>query len=302
MRSRTCPICGRQGVSETSARCPQCDAELTCFRVLDSLPDEPEPPGASRGELRKPELPRTLWGLLWGMLIVILGLSTVLVLRFTHFNAVFTKRHNTLRSDLNRISLGLEGLVGDRERVEKRSAKRIAQNRELIKGLEQVLAQMSDQSLSPGENQDLATIRQPVAKDTESVSSARDRSENDTSRFWTYQATEEDTLWEIARRHLGRGKYYPLLLELNSGLGIYRIGKGVQIVIPKEVPDIEERYQRVIEVQDGKTYWMYTVVPGDTLKGIARKFYGSETKRSKVMELNPGLRLDPGTEMRIELQ
>ena len=35
----TCPICGFQGITADKAKCPQCDADISCFRVLDSLPD-----------------------------------------------------------------------------------------------------------------------------------------------------------------------------------------------------------------------------------------------------------------------
>ena len=36
----TCPICSFHLVSTDAAKCPQCDADLTCFRVLDAIPDE----------------------------------------------------------------------------------------------------------------------------------------------------------------------------------------------------------------------------------------------------------------------
>ncbi len=38
----TCPICGFELGSARSDTCPQCDADLSCFAILDSLPDELE--------------------------------------------------------------------------------------------------------------------------------------------------------------------------------------------------------------------------------------------------------------------
>jgi len=35
-----CPICGLSPMPSGKTQCPQCDADLTCFKVLDSLPDE----------------------------------------------------------------------------------------------------------------------------------------------------------------------------------------------------------------------------------------------------------------------
>lgn len=36
----TCPVCGLEHIAADRDKCPQCDADLTCFRVLSSLPDE----------------------------------------------------------------------------------------------------------------------------------------------------------------------------------------------------------------------------------------------------------------------
>lgn len=36
----TCPICGLEHILSDMEKCPQCDSDMTCFNVLDSLPDE----------------------------------------------------------------------------------------------------------------------------------------------------------------------------------------------------------------------------------------------------------------------
>lgn len=38
-KEQVCPICGKEQISEDKDQCPQCNADLTCFRVLDSLPE-----------------------------------------------------------------------------------------------------------------------------------------------------------------------------------------------------------------------------------------------------------------------
>jgi len=35
-----CPICGFERILTDQENCPQCDADLTCFKVLDSIPEE----------------------------------------------------------------------------------------------------------------------------------------------------------------------------------------------------------------------------------------------------------------------
>ncbi len=36
----TCPVCRLEHIAADRDKCPQCDADLTCFKVLSSLPDE----------------------------------------------------------------------------------------------------------------------------------------------------------------------------------------------------------------------------------------------------------------------
>lgn len=43
MRKISCPICGRENIAEETDRCPQCDADLESFRILESLPDNTVP-------------------------------------------------------------------------------------------------------------------------------------------------------------------------------------------------------------------------------------------------------------------
>jgi len=38
--SLSCPICHYQPIPEDKSTCPQCDSDLVCFRVLDTIPDE----------------------------------------------------------------------------------------------------------------------------------------------------------------------------------------------------------------------------------------------------------------------
>ena len=38
-REWDCPVCALGNIPEDKAKCPQCDADLTCFKVLDSVPE-----------------------------------------------------------------------------------------------------------------------------------------------------------------------------------------------------------------------------------------------------------------------
>ncbi|MCP4350593.1 MAG: LysM peptidoglycan-binding domain-containing protein [Desulfobacterales bacterium] len=45
---QACPICGLERIPSDNNQCPQCDADLTCFKVLATLPDEVSPSEAEQ--------------------------------------------------------------------------------------------------------------------------------------------------------------------------------------------------------------------------------------------------------------
>ncbi|MCP4111979.1 MAG: hypothetical protein GY749_41700, partial [Desulfobacteraceae bacterium] len=53
-REQVCPICGMEQIPSDKNQCPQCDADLTCFKVLATLPDEISPPEAEQ-DISAPE-------------------------------------------------------------------------------------------------------------------------------------------------------------------------------------------------------------------------------------------------------
>ena len=301
--SLTCPVCGRQGVPAGSKHCPQCEADLTCFQVLDSLPDELETPITSGGEKTRPLLSRAGLWLIAATLVLILGLHAVLISRQTHLEDVFQRQGEEFSGGLDRVSRELEDIQASQKRL-RQQAERFKVNQKLITRLEAALTQIQKDKQTLEEK--IAAARSSTGQvsppDQRAGGSLPVETENEQSDFRVYQATEDDTLWEIARRHLGKGKYYPLLLEDNPGLGIYDIGKGVSLRVFKNLSAVDERYNRIVEQDNGRTYWKYTVVAGDTIAGIARKVYGSSQGISKITALNPGASLKPGTRITMELQ
>jgi len=120
--------------------------------------------------------------------------------------------------------------------------------------------------------------------------------------FRIYNALETDTLWGIAERAFGEGKYYPVLLECNPHLGIYTIGDGVQVKILEDRRLAEEIYGTVLVRKEGRKYWYYTVADGDSLQTIADRFYRGEDRIEKIVTLNPAARFQPGEKIRLVLE
>jgi len=304
-RNLTCPVCGRQGLAENSARCPQCDADLRCFQVLESIPDDLEAHAPSEAPGMKPVIPRSLLGLLGVIVMLLLGLYVIFVYQFKQIESRLHDQPAGFKGKLEQVTRGIEEIQrkqqGLEKQVETQSGLHQAYVGKLEARVEQILDRMSA-SEEPAETIAKPETEQPpdsAQKEKPAFPLSGDKKSFD---FRIYETAEDDTLWDIAGRFFKDGKYYPLLLEFNPDINIYDIGKGLNIRIPKEIPDIQAYYEDLTERREGRLFWTYTAIPGDTLTRIARKFYGSAEQVSKVTALNPGLELKPGTTVRIELQ
>ena len=114
------------------------------------------------------------------------------------------------------------------------------------------------------------------------------------NQFWLYNTVDEDTLWDIAKKYYGQGKYYPVLLEHNPHAGIYDIGKGVTLNILKNGENAAEIYKKIIINKDGHFFWRYTVAKGDTLQSIIEKYYKKGQVKNDIPDLENGNELKPG--------
>lgn len=102
--------------------------------------------------------------------------------------------------------------------------------------------------------------------------------------YYDYTVVAGDTLWGIARKFLGNGALYTEIASLNGISG--------DVIYPGQVLKIPRNSDGTIN---------YTVVSGDTLWGIARRFLGSGTLYPQIMSLN-GLSSDvvfPGQILKI---
>src|SRR2546426_6684516 len=47
-----CPVCGKTALADHLAQCPQCNADLECFRLLEALYEEQSTPGVEAEVVR----------------------------------------------------------------------------------------------------------------------------------------------------------------------------------------------------------------------------------------------------------
>ena len=147
------------------------------------------------------------------------------------------------------------------------------------------------QGENPEESKPLVEIKKTAPEKEEPVAKELRQKE---SRFWLYHAEEGDTLWDIAKKYYGKGKYYPVLLEHNPHVGIYDIGRGVTLNILKNRERALEHYKKIILRKDGHIYWRYCVASGDTLQSIVEKYYKKGQAKSDIPNIDKSSELKPG--------
>lgn len=269
----TCPICGLERIALENSKCPQCDADLTCFKILDSLPDEfvRERPGSRR---------RFIFNV---AIILLLGLSTALAL----FQTYRLKQVELWALDQQTYPVGIR-IDMDTE------LKRRALNRSMpradvttpTRALSEALEGMEESSVLKKSPEKLDTGSGPLKK----------------VDFWIYAAAEKDTLWDISKRYYGSGYYYPVILEYNSHLFIYQIGEGVRMKILKDSSQAKGIYKKITEREGNKLCWYYTVAEGDTLQSVAKKFYKTTEMVRWITAPNPLMDFHPGERIKILLE
>ena len=120
--------------------------------------------------------------------------------------------------------------------------------------------------------------------------------------FWVYEAKESDTFWNVSQMFYGTGYYYPVLMEHNPEIGLFGVGEGVRLKILKDAAQAKRVFQKIVKKEGKRRIWYYTVAAGDTPEAIAMKFYKTDEKAARVRALNPGLKMQPGERIRIQLE
>lgn len=288
---QSCPICGLEKISPDKAQCPQCDADLACFKALDAIPDEL--PTAEKH-------PKT--GII-PLVAIILVIALIIVMavfqfyRFKQMERLLADHKNSIASmdkkleNLRVVSPGLEDgerLEDGGERIEDRGQKLENGGERLEDGGERL--EDRGQKLEDG------------GERIEDGGRIEDESEAVSLSFWTYIANDEDTLWDIAEAHYGSGYYYPVLLEHNPHIGIYYIGKGIPLKILKDTLLVKAIYRKIIIKEGDNIYWNYTVVEGDTIRSVIAKFYNIKNVEKQIAVFNPDTQLEPGKKIKILLK
>ncbi|MCW5203341.1 hypothetical protein VU12_10425 [Desulfobulbus sp. US4] len=108
-------------------------------------------------------------------------------------------------------------------------------------------------------------------------------------RTFLYLIKETDTLWGLAARFYGDGKYYPVIMEQNPGLVISNIHDEEILRLFNERTVLEDIYKRRIEWRDGLVLWKHKVGHGETRQGIEDRFASPGSSGRVFYEKTPDI-------------
>ncbi len=297
----SCPVCGFDHIQRDKKQCPQCDADLTCFKVLDSLPDSY--PAASHNI---PEPRKILFFITW-ILVGLVGVFSVLhlfglqhvVSGIRQVETWFEKQENhaldpTIK--LHERLVDLHKRLLDQLPTRQNEVAVVSDHDETATAPKppNPISKIPDDLHASGEIKEI----EPAGPEE----NPRNEKGDDIAEFFIYHAQAKDTLWTIAEKQYGSGEYYPVLLEHNPHISIYGVGDGVRIKMLKDAKIAGKTFARIIQKKGNKIYWDYMVRDGDTLKSVAGKFSRSESFANRIIDLNPDIKLQPGNKITIGLE
>ncbi len=261
MEERVCPVCERQGLTDCD-NCPQCDADLTCFQALEQLHTEQAVPTVQEStEKIVPPNRSGVKGIVYacflGAVLVLVALSFIM----GRFERRLTGMDNTivaainvqgLQQDVSTSRIRINKLQINYEASISRMEKGVRDNGVEIKRIDADLTSLN------GELEERFAAVSPKEKD-------------DT---FLYYARKTDTLWGIARRFYGKGKYYPFIMEQNPHLAIRDsiVGSRMKLISDSDPVMLANMYSRKTEWKNGTLLWKYVVQPKDTQDSIYDRF------------------------------
>lgn len=330
---KTCPVCGKAGLVDEEGECAQCNADLECFDLLDSLheevvtPPQHKPDSEETKELAEmrtslrglrealDNLQTRSWWRRYGLSVLLLLVLSALILflyrEFTMEQRIYdqisqlkslnrpldAQRETRVRSELSAsIEATTQRLVTMEQYLSDLSANQDTVIERFSTTLEQ-LSRISERLVSLGKKpSDLTVVgSSSTAANTVVIGTAHE------DRFIYYKPRKGETLWSIAKRYYDNGYFYPVLLEYNPGLGIYFDQSYGRIKVLKDRQLAKQVLTGVRIVRGNRTFFRYRVVEGDTWERISERFFGHGRNGGELMALNPSADLIMGDRVLVPL-
>ena len=270
----TCPVCQFEHIPHDRDTCPQCDSDLICFRLLDTISDRPvasvpdAEPDTKMGKIHKS---KTSWQQIsWSLLIVTISC----------FGVYYGYRFSAMESMVKKIEIDMAQVTHQMNENPNKIIKAVKVGTEQINYLEKHVKELA--KLTKDNEITLTRIMLKQEKGSKifereiknlknpNESAIKDRI--DKPCFKIYQAKDEDTLWEISRDLYGSGIFYPILMEHNPDLQVYSLGSKNTLRYLCDKTLAAGIYKTITSMKQNRRYWKYTVRSGDTRKAIIKRY------------------------------
>jgi len=286
---KICPICGFELAFPEEEKCPQCDADLTCFNVLNSIPDEPGPEELRASEENREKRPNGKQLILGAFSLLFVGLIMGFFLA-----SLYKSDHPPISVSYQqalpvRIKI-TDQAVSERADADEHSGRKVPA---LSYTMTEKKPEVSE-GIPKGAAENLRG--HPTGKSLTAVPAVGQEN------FRIYETIEENTLWRISKKQYGSGFYFPVIMECNPGIRIYDVQKGMRLKIFKDPAMAEKLYNENARIEGDRVYYDYKVLEGDTFESIALKFYKQGNMKNRIMDLNPHVKLRAGMRIKIELE
>jgi LysM domain len=279
-----CPVCGKAGLPSDVVECPQCNADLEVFQLLEALQEVPPPlAGVVQAAATTDEAQATEGTAMASKGVrpamaspVRLAAPVALVSLLLGMGAGYLVPRST--PPLAPLEARLAHIAERLPRLARRDDLVALDGR--LSRLEQGLRHWTER----------ASIRPPTATPLATTEGG----------LCTQRLIPGDTLWGIAKRHYGTGHLYPVLLALNPGLGIH-FSPGAEIRLPADRVAAQRLLAGVVAERKGRRVLRYPVVADDTWERISRRLYGHTRAAAGLRHLNGGSAPEPGTSIWVPL-
>lgn len=309
--SIVCPICEFDRIACEHEQCPQCDADLTCFKVLDTLAaaaaQPTDVPLASKGDPERKYRRLAAWlswlsgGLvLFGLVAVGYGFH-----RIRMIDARLARQQSALQQAVDALVARTDLLLAKQDIVVSRVTRQAERRRQPPTPAKQTEAGPVFDAEPARDAEPISLMAKPLAGQlpggTEIQKSPETNRQEADRRFAFYRASDSDTLWGIAKRFYGSGHLYPVLLEHNPELSIYRVSSNDRIALLKDAREARRIYRAITVIEDKRLYWYYTVRSGDTPGAVKSRYCSGKDCLPTTFKADPNAPMNPGSRIKLAL-
>lgn len=307
----TCPVCRFENISPDRDSCPQCDSDLSCFRLLDALSNGSDASSNPDSNPRQTDRTKRFFPVV-GIIFVSIMIS-LLVYGVYHLKSAAGRVHGIERQVKDLVGMTkeiAEAITRDREIVQFQIPPRVKPDEIIPAKLpETSSARPVDGGLAAPQGTTLAELPEKMEEKISDVQAkeeaaelpaSQDRNKKDEDKkecFRIYRADDDDTLWSISRDLYGAGFYYPVLMTHNPDLKVYEISSRSRVRYLCDKSLVPRIYRRITGKEQNRFYWKYKVRLGDTRQSIVDRYCLNQ--KDCIAEEYP---LEPGMTIRVFLE